>query len=336
MFEKRKDTMMELATDRLPLAGYPLFETRDLDAARHAVAQVYCDHRLERLGKGPIHARQNRLQGRRLSINTIRYGAAASIVPGALGSFYLFQFPLRGSADIRCGKAGYRIGGGTSGILNPSDPIEMEWSADCAQLMVQIDRDAMDAAARDHCDMASGAQVTFSGPADLTRGPGLRLAELLRFLVAQAEGARSLIGAEDLVGAQIEQALLLALIEAHPHQFEIALPAAATAPRTMRRAEAFIDAHLGEPITLDEIAAASGIGPRALQEAFRLHRGTSPMQFLRDRRLERADAALRTGDPDVTVTDIAMTWGFFHLGRFSEQYRRRYGCTPVETLRRAL
>ena len=34
------------------------------------------------------------------------------------------------------------------------------------------------------------------------------------------------------------------------------------------------------------------------------------------------------------MTQIAMTWGFNHLGRFATDYRDRFGETPSETYRR--
>jgi transcriptional regulator GlxA family with amidase domain len=33
-----------------------------------------------------------------------------------------------------------------------------------------------------------------------------------------------------------------------------------------------------------------------------------------------------------TVADVALACGFFHLGRFAQDYRARYGITPSVTL----
>jgi AraC-like DNA-binding protein len=35
----------------------------------------------------------------------------------------------------------------------------------------------------------------------------------------------------------------------------------------------------------------------------------------------------------VDGADVAARWGFTHAGRFSALSRRRYGCSPRETLR---
>jgi transcriptional regulator GlxA family with amidase domain len=102
----------------------------------------------------------------------------------------------------------------------------------------------------------------------------------------------------------------------------------------VRRAVELIEARAHEPLTLEDIAEGARIGPRALQEGFRRHRGTSPMGYLRETRLDRAHRELQAADPagGVTVASVAARWGFRHRGRFAEEYRRRYGRSPQQTL----
>ncbi|GAA0622559.1 hypothetical protein GCM10010174_46920 [Kutzneria viridogrisea] len=107
-------------------------------------------------------------------------------------------------------------------------------------------------------------------------------------------------------------------------------------PATLRRAMAFIDDHAHHDINLADIAAATHVSIRALQYAFRHHRGTTPMGYLRQVRLHHAHQELLAADPTtgVTVTEIAARWGFFHPGRFAHHYRHTYGHPPYRTLLR--
>jgi AraC-like DNA-binding protein len=58
------------------------------------------------------------------------------------------------------------------------------------------------------------------------------------------------------------------------------------------------------------------------------------MAYVREVRLERARADLMSDDPSLgSVTDIALKWGFAHLGRFAVEYKRRFGESPSATLR---
>jgi AraC-like DNA-binding protein len=102
----------------------------------------------------------------------------------------------------------------------------------------------------------------------------------------------------------------------------------------VRRAEEWIDAHLTEVIGIDEVAAAAGIGVRSLQLGFRRAHGCSPQEFIIRRRLDSARHMLLEAGSDATVTAIAMTLGFFELGRFAQRYRQHFGETPSMTLAR--
>ncbi|GAA4547389.1 helix-turn-helix transcriptional regulator [Amycolatopsis samaneae] len=107
-------------------------------------------------------------------------------------------------------------------------------------------------------------------------------------------------------------------------------------PGTVRRAMAFIDDHPDRDLTVADIAAAAQVTVRALQYAFRRHRGVTPMEYLRQVRLHHAHLALQAADPagGVTVTEIAARWGFLHPGRFARRYRGAYGRPPHQTLLR--
>ena len=58
------------------------------------------------------------------------------------------------------------------------------------------------------------------------------------------------------------------------------------------------------------------------------------MRYLRDLRLKRVRAELESGKSR-RVHDSALRWGFVHAGRFSLEYRRRFGESPSATLARA-
>ena len=102
----------------------------------------------------------------------------------------------------------------------------------------------------------------------------------------------------------------------------------------LQRAAQYIDAHLDDLLTIGDVAAAAGVAGRTLHKHFHDEHGTSPMRYVRDCRFIQVRRALLQAGPQDSVTTIAVHWGFCHLGRFSVEYRKRYGETPSETLRR--
>jgi transcriptional regulator GlxA family with amidase domain len=129
---------------------------------------------------------------------------------------------------------------------------------------------------------------------------------------------------------------MTALLLSHPHNYSDALSRLerSIAPRDVRRAVEYIEAHLDEAVTVADLVRATGVAGRTLFMHFKSFKGVSPMRYLRGARLRKAREALLRAEPEASVTDIAMNAGFTHMGRFSSTYRRRFGESPSETLRR--
>jgi transcriptional regulator GlxA family with amidase domain len=110
--------------------------------------------------------------------------------------------------------------------------------------------------------------------------------------------------------------------------------ASAAQPQTLRRAIEFIHDNAHRDIGLSDIAAAINVTPRSVQYTFRRHLGTTPLEYLRRVRLDRAHRDLQAADPSVdTVMEIAGRWQFGHPGRFSMAYKEAFGRPPSRTLR---
>jgi transcriptional regulator GlxA family with amidase domain len=102
-----------------------------------------------------------------------------------------------------------------------------------------------------------------------------------------------------------------------------------------RRAEEFLAAQMEKPVSLAEVANLAGVSTKTLTRIFRRQHGVGPMAFLRRRRLEAARGHLLAAAPgQVTVSDVALRYGFEHHGRFAASYREAFGERPSETLSR--
>ena len=111
-------------------------------------------------------------------------------------------------------------------------------------------------------------------------------------------------------------------------------PSTSVLPRGVRRALDAMHAAVARDIGISELAAAAGLSGRALQRQFRTFLGKTPHEALSDIRFECARRQLLQGAPGMKVMDVALRCGFPHFGRFSIEYRRRYGETPSRTLKR--
>jgi len=105
-------------------------------------------------------------------------------------------------------------------------------------------------------------------------------------------------------------------------------------PRGVRRALDAMRADIERDWSVPDLASVAGVSGRTLQRQFRGFLGKAPAAALRDIRFEGARRDLLQGLQDAKVMDVALRCGFPHCGRFSIEYRRRYGETPSQTLKR--
>jgi len=114
-----------------------------------------------------------------------------------------------------------------------------------------------------------------------------------------------------------------------------ALPFDGARAGVARRARAFIDGHFDEPVRMEDLCRATGVGARTLQRCFRQCFGVSVTSYLKAARLDAAYRDLIAAHPSRdSVTAIALRNGCSHLGRFSSEFRERFGQLPRETLRK--
>src|SRR5258706_9673589 len=73
---------------------------------------------------------------------------------------------------------------------------------------------------------------------------------------------------------------------------------------------------------------AAGASVRPFQTSFRRDRHVTPMQYLRNLRLDTARQRLLAGS---SVSEAALDAGFSHQGRFAHYYRGRFGHSPSST-----
>ena len=105
-------------------------------------------------------------------------------------------------------------------------------------------------------------------------------------------------------------------------------------PRDLKKALDRLEADPGRIWNVDELAVACGMARRTLYKHFSRFLNRTPMEFLRELRLDRARQELLRARPGTSVTDVATRYGFTHLGRFATFYRARHGESPSATLRR--
>src|SRR5947208_7320679 len=88
----------------------------------------------------------------------------------------------------------------------------------------------------------------------------------------------------------------------------------------------FIESHLADAMTLDEVAAVAGVSRFHLVRAFAAATGLSVMRYARARRLCEAARALAGGAPDILTVALDADYGSHEA--FTRAFREHFGVTP--------
>jgi AraC-like DNA-binding protein len=228
---------------------------------------------------------------------------------------------------------------GQNGVVFPAGPLRtLIQGDDCEISVLMMNRRK----AAEHCAKLLARDLDrdlqFDTGFDLNSANGQSWVRLFQYATAELANPQSLFRSIAAARQQLEQTVLTGFLLSQTHTYSDALlrHQSAAAPFYVRRAEAYIEAHFPEPLSLADIAAQAGVSARSLQNGFQNFRNTTPMGFLRSLRLKHAHEMLLLSDPStVTVTEIALRCGFGHLGEFATTYKRTFGEAPRQTLARA-
>jgi AraC-like DNA-binding protein len=310
--------------------------TTDLNEAREILTRQYCSHSIfQKDRNAALDVRYWHSPLLNMSFNYLQYGAEVDIRPREFETFYLVHIPLAGRASIRAGGHKFHIRPGVAAIVSPTHEVSTTWSADCRQLMVKIERKALEGHLSHLLYQPIDRPLEFPSEFDLTAGLGASFSRLIQHLSAEL-AQNAAVANSKLVSAQFEQTLITLILCGANHSYRDALQAAdkSVCPKHVVKAYRYMVANARESITMEDLTRETGVSGRALYEGFRRFKGTSPKACLKAIRMAGSRKELLEGQDTDDVTVIAERWGFSHLGRFAGNYRKIFGEKPSQTLRR--
>lgn len=111
-------------------------------------------------------------------------------------------------------------------------------------------------------------------------------------------------------------------------QWQLPTVTGGLAPVALRNVLEYIEAHLGEPLLLCDLAAQVSLSEYHFARMFRQSMGVAPHQFVMQRRMARAKALLLSSNQ--SLTDIALACGFNSASHFSNRFKAAKGITPSQ------
>jgi AraC-like DNA-binding protein len=328
------------------LEGHLLWSTRDVRAAERSVAALLGHNAIRITDRRPsdFHASLHAVRLRDVTLGYLDFGCEIRLDVRELPDAFFVLVPMSGHSVVRT------MGGTRPWEEKPvqATPIHgvvpaagqamtVECNRQAPHLVVVIEHQALLVHLSRILGKALSEPLVFDLGFDLSAPSASRWNFAIQMLHAELFERGSLLDRGVGLG-QLEEFAMSSLLYAHRSNYSDALarPGQAHEHRTTRAAKDFVEQHLAEPLTVQAIASAAGVSIRTLQARFQAELATTPMTYVRTRRLERARADLADAGASeaTTVTDVAERWGFTHLGRFAVDYKQRFGESPSDTLRR--
>jgi AraC-like DNA-binding protein len=321
------------------LQGHEIFYTEDPGDASELVGKALAPNSLA-LGEADpsgFAASMHGVRFREVSLLYLDLHVAATLDIRKCGRYYAVHMPMNGRAVGVAAGQEFEANTIRALITNPGDELVIRFDHDSPQLIVRIEQDALERYLARLAGRMLTRRLDFSPSFDLANDAATRWHGAIQLLHTEVFHADSLVHKGIGIGP-LEEFCMSSLLMVQHNSYREHLIRGSVAPgrRVVRQSLDYIERNLSEPVTMGSIAGHVGVSIRSIQQGFKDELGLTPMAYLRERRLERAREELTdamAGD-GVTVTEVAERWGFNHLGSFSAFYRKRWGESPSQTLRR--
>lgn len=311
-------------------------ESTDFEHSRHVMESLWATAQVSVRQDRPFLSKIDTIV-----MPQVNFGANSTVEGLAIRNLilpyaWLLTIPIEGrSMHVIDGQV--HLASGSNAILHPVDrPIEMRTVTDVVSLQVNIDSKAVESAV----SIFLGKEIDpIESPIvdiDMASEHAHKAKKLSEICLRSISTDARLTGSSPLSLRILERRWIQVMVEWLCGSGAESLRSFDSGRIYVARAEEYIRANLDQPLSLAELAQHCGVSGRALMLGFRKLRGTSPMHFWRDLRFEAAHLDLISAGTSIGVTEIALKWGFSHLGRFSTEYRKRFSEKPSETRSRAV
>ena len=124
---------------------------------------------------------------------------------------------------------------------------------------------------------------------------------------------------------EVSRNLLVALLQ-RIGDMDIAMGSRAQMHPAVGLAQAYLETHLNQPLSLVRVARAASVSASHLSALFTAEFGVGPMRYLQRLRLERARWLL--SNPYLRIHEISEACGYEDVNYFTRLFRRSFGMSP--------
>lgn len=313
-----------------PLVGATVLQGAHPEEVSSFVKQHIGQHRLEMLGKQKWMSSLSYREFAGFSLSQLSYGNHVRVKSPELDSIYHFQIVTRGECVWHHAGERMVVRRGQAVMVNPYEKIDLEYSEDCEKLIIKIPEQVLNNA----WEMSHGRfpenGVRFTrSPVDLRFCSAL--VNIIEAVLSECHDAEE--GDISLICAPYREIILKKLLKVFPSNWSDKENGTACTP-SLSIILHYIEQNVHRCIDIEELSTVSNMSVRSIYTAFSNAFATTPKCYIKQLKLQRLREDLLQRKSR-SITEIALDYGFGHLGRFSSDYRKAFGELPSETMKMA-
>jgi hypothetical protein len=273
-------------TPARPLDRFPVIRTRSIDEMRAALARIYAKPVLIPKGRvRTIDAVANSRPLRHIVPCYGKYGAAMR-AEFSESNFCIQIFPIGGKGEVVIGGAATSVTPENCAVISSGTGFKANYSADYEHVVLMLHSASLIKKLSAITGTSVGA-LRFDPTPNVAQPAARILRDHFLFLVNKLSSTSAPL--PPLVLAEFEQTLMTMFLHANQHNYSHLLERQPPdiALMQVRRAEEYIEANWDQPISLEDLAAVTGVSMLSLFRSFKQNRGYSSLEFVKRVRQSR-------------------------------------------------
>lgn len=286
-------------------------------------------HRLALLGSGKMKSSLRYASFARLGLSHISYGGKVRVHSPDLEEVYHLQVVTSGYCIWNFDDDRLSLSAGQALMMNPHERSDLTYSEDCQKLIVKIPESVLKAACVENGRALPRDGLRFQRQV-MNLDASMAFMRLVEAVYEEASESGSDTASVSGAYADLLANKLLTVFPCNLAKDN----AACGADGSLALIRRYLQEHIRDEVTVEELAVLCNMSVRSLYNVFAREVGVTPKLFIKQMKLQCLHADLKQGINARNVTEVALDYGFSHLGRFSSDYRKMFGELPSETLRR--
>ena len=310
-----------------------LTQSNDIKDAEKHILEWASPHKLKILGNAAdLNISFSAIDLADIHLIRARYGASIYGEPVDYRYYYTHTL-LRGSSIVEYKGLSEACVKGHSVVLSPSIPYTIRLDDLCDRVVMRIEPAKIKSYLAKVLNYEINTEVEFVCKAGNFQG----LSNMIEFILRQISAEPKILQHKAIKDAY-SQMIVANLVMLHEHNLSFKIhqkPEIMPHPQ-IKTAMDYIQGNCDKNISAADVASFCNVTVRTLQRNFIKYLNTTPSKYIRNIKLEKVHEKLLQSayDKNISVKQALLDLGVIDFGRFANYYRKKYGCTPNETIKK--